>query len=433
MFAERREEFCSRMGPGAVAIVRGSELVQRSNDTQYPFRQDSDFWYLTGFDHPHATAILRTTEKGPRFTLFVEPKDKAAETWTGYRPGVEGAVQDYQADEAFESSQLPDALRGFLEEADRLYYTFGRSPELDPILTRAQEELRVQSRRGVQPVESILDPRTILHEMRLIKSPAELDIMREAADISREAHHEAASMLRPGQPEYEIEARLDYVFRRRGGWGAAYGSIVAGGSRATILHYVRNDQTFKDGDLVLIDAGAELQGYASDVTRTYPVNGRYEGAAKDVYEVVLAAQKVAILNARPGSNLADLHAATLRELVKGMIGLELLHGEVDQLIESEAYRSYYMHGTSHWLGLDVHDAGSYMNGDQPRSLEEGMVFTVEPGLYIPPDDAEAPESLRGIGVRIEDNIAITKSGSENLTADIPKEVEDIERWIQESH
>ena len=433
MFAERREEFCARMGPGAIAVVRGHDLVRRSNDTEYPFRQDSDFWYLTGFDHPHATAVLRTTGKGPQFTLFVEPRDKAAETWTGYRPGVEGAIADYEADEAFESSQLPDALRGFLEEADRLYYTFGRSPDLDQRLTQAQEELRVQSRRGVQPVESILDPRTILHEMRLIKSPAELEIMRQAADISREAHHEAASMLRPGQPEYEIEARLNYVFRRRGGSGAAYGSIVAGGSRATVLHYVRNDQIFEDSDLVLIDAGAELQGYASDVTRTYPVNGRFEGPGRSVYEVVLAAQKVAIQNARPGSNLAVIHAATLRELVKGMVDLGLLEGDVDQLIGSEAFRPYYMHGTSHWLGLDVHDAGSYMEGDQPRPLEEGMVFTIEPGLYIAPDDPHAPESLRGIGVRIEDNIAITKSGSENLTADIPKEIEDIESWVQEGH
>lgn len=418
------------MGPGAIAIVRGNELVTRSNDTQYPFRQDSDFWYLTGFDHPNATAILRTTDSGPRFTLFVEPRDRAAETWTGYRPGVEGAVADYQADEAFESGQLAGALRGFLEEADRLYYTYGRSTELDRALNHAQEELRVQSRSGVQPVESMLDPRSILHEMRLIKSPDELEIMREAADISREAHQEAASILRPGQPEYEIEARLDYVFRRRGGWGAAYGSIVAGGSRATVLHYVRNDQRFEDGDLVLIDAGAELRGYASDVTRTYPVNGHFEGAARDVYAVVLAAQKTAILNARPGSNLADLHAATLHKLVEGMVDLGLLKGHIDSLIESEAFRSYYMHGTSHWLGLDVHDAGSYMDGDQARPLQEGMVFTVEPGLYIPLEDEKAPEQFRGIGVRIEDNIAITQNGSENLTAAIPKEIQDVENWVQ---
>ncbi|MEE3328134.1 MAG: aminopeptidase P N-terminal domain-containing protein, partial [Myxococcota bacterium] len=388
-------------------------------------------WYLTGFDHPNATAVLRTTEKGARFTLFVEPRDKAAETWTGYRPGVEGAVEDFGADQAFESSQLASALRGFLEEADRLYYTFGRSAELDQELTRAQDELRIQSRRGVQPVESILDPRAILHEMRLIKSPTEMEIMREAADISREAHREAASILEPGRAEYEIEARLDYVFRRRGGWGAAYGSIVAGGSRATVLHYVRNDQQLEQGDLVLIDAGAELRGYASDVTRTYPVSGHFEGAGREVYAVVLAAQKAAILNARPGSSLADLHAATLRELVQGMVDLGLLKGEVDTLIESEAFRPYYMHGTSHWLGLDVHDAGSYMDGDQPRPLEEGMVFTVEPGLYIPPDDDQAPERLRGIGVRIEDNIAITRTGSENLTAEIPKEIEDVENWVQE--
>ena len=243
----------------------------------------------------------------------------------------------------------------------------------------------------------------------------------------------SASTLAPGRYEYEIEARLDYVFRRRGGWGPAYGSIVAGGSRATVLHYIRNDQRLVDGDLVLIDAGAELQGYASDVTRTYPVNGHFEGAARDVYQVVLAAQKVGIQNARPASNLVDLHAATLRELVKGMVEIGLLQGEIDQLIESEAFRPYYMHGTSHWLGLDVHDAGPYMEGSQPRALKEGMVFTVEPGLYVPPDDSEAPEVFRGIGIRIEDNIAITRDGSENLTADIPKEVSDIETWVQQDH
>jgi len=433
MFAERRKEFCARMGPGAIAIVQGNDVVQRSNDTHYPFRQDSDFWYLTGFDHPNATAILRTTEKGPAFTLFVQARDKAAEIWTGYRPGVEGAVSDYQADEAFDSDQLMSALAGLLEEADRLYYTFGRTPELDRNLTQVQEELRAQRRRGVQPVEEILDPRAILHEMRLIKSPSEMEIMRTAADISREAHQEAAFSLAPGTYEYEIEAQLDYVFRRRGGWGPAYGSIVAGGSRATVLHYVRNDQRLADGDLVLIDAGAELQGYASDVTRTYPVNGHFEGAAREVYEVVLAAQKVGIENAKPGSNLADLHAATLRELVKGMVEIGLLRGEIDQLIESEAFRRYYMHGTSHWLGLDVHDAGPYMEGSQPRALKEGMVFTVEPGLYVPPDDSEASEAFRGIGIRIEDNIAITRDGSENLTADIPKEVAGIETWVQQSH
>lgn len=421
------------MGPGAIAIVQGNDVVQRSNDTHYPFRQDSDFWYLTGFDHPNATAILRTTEKGPAFTLFVQARDKAAEIWTGYRPGVEGAVSDYQADEAFDSDQLMSALAGLLEEADRLYYTFGRTPELDRNLTQVQEELRAQRRRGVQPVEEILDPRAILHEMRLIKSPSEMEIMRTAADISREAHQEAAFSLAPGTYEYEIEAQLDYVFRRRGGWGPAYGSIVAGGSRATVLHYVRNDQRLADGDLVLIDAGAELQGYASDVTRTYPVNGHFEGAAREVYEVVLAAQKVGIENAKPGSNLADLHAATLRELVKGMVEIGLLRGEIDQLIESEAFRRYYMHGTSHWLGLDVHDAGPYMEGSQPRALKEGMVFTVEPGLYVPPDDSEASEAFRGIGIRIEDNIAITRDGSENLTADIPKEVAGIETWVQQSH
>ncbi len=430
MFAERREEFCSQMGPGAVAIIQGNRMMRRSNDTEYRFRQDSDFWYLTGFDHPDATAVLRTTERGPRYSLFVQPRDKAAETWTGFRPGLEGAQNQYGADQAFESDTLADSLPDLLEEADRLYYVFGRNPKLDQSLLDVQEQLRLQSRRGVLPVDQVLDPRMILHEMRLFKKPDEIQIMRQAAEISCQAHHEAAQELAVGRFEYEIEARLNYVFRRCGGWGAAYESIVASGANATVLHYVRNDRAIADGDMVLIDAGVELQGYASDVTRTYPVNGHFEGAERAVYEVVLSAQKNAMDSARPGTTLASLHEATLRDLVQGMLDLGLLEGERDSLIEDQAFRRYYMHGTSHWLGLDVHDAGRYTQDDKPRVLEPGMVFTIEPGLYIAEDDDQAPEAFRGIGVRIEDDVVITEGGSENLTAAIPKETKDIENWVQ---
>ena len=430
MFAERREEFCTRMGPGAVAIIQGNRMMRRSNDTEYRFRQDSDFWYLTGFDHPEATAVLRTTEQGPRYSLFVQPRDKAAETWTGFRPGVEGARNQYGADQAFESDALATSLPDLLKDADRLYYVFGRTPKLDQTLLETQERLRLESRRGVLPVDEILDPRMILHEMRLFKDPREIEIMRAAADISCQAHHEAAQELAVGRFEYEIEARLNYVFRRRGGWGAAYESIVAGGANATVLHYVRNDRPLIDGDMVLIDAGVELQGYASDVTRTYPVNGRFEGAEKAVYEIVLTAQKNAMNAARPGTTLPSLHDATVRDLVQGMLDLGLLEGERDSLIENKAFRRYYMHGTSHWLGLDVHDVGRYAQGDTPRVLEPGMVFTVEPGLYIAEDDDQAPEAFRGIGVRIEDDVVITEDGSENLTAAIPKETKDVENWVQ---
>ena len=418
------------MKPNAIAIIQGGRLAQRSNDTEYRFRQDSDFWYLTGFDHPDATAVIRNTENGPSFSLFVQPRDRAAEIWTGYRPGIEGAVEEYGADEAYESSQLLEALDEILEATDHLYHVFGRNSELDRKLLDVQETLRVQSRRGVEPAREILDPRSILHEMRLFKTPDEIEIMRQAADITREAHQEAATRLKAGRFEYEIEARLDYVFRRRGGWGPAYSSIVAGGANATVLHYVRNDQPLREDSLVLIDAGAELLGYASDVTRTYPVSKKYTGPSKEVYDVVLNAQKRAIQDARPGMTLADLHENTIQDLVNGMLEIGLMKGRADSIIESEAFRKYYMHGTSHWLGLDVHDSGRYTQGDGPRLLEAGMAFTIEPGLYIPINDEEAPEKFRGIGIRIEDNVVITEDASENLTAAIPKETADVEQWIQ---
>ncbi len=417
------------MGPDAVAIVQGASLVTRSADTQFPFRQDSDFWYLTGFGHPEATAVFRTTTKGPRFTLFVQPRDRAAETWTGHRPGTEGAVSEYAAEEAFECGTLLTALPDILAGARSIYHAFGRRAALDARLLEIEESFRMQSRRGVAPAAGFVDPRSILHEMRITKSESELAIMRRAADISRDAHQRACGIIGPGRYEYEVEATLNAVFRGRGGSGPAYGSIVAGGANAAILHYVTNDRPLRGGDLVLIDAGAELDGYASDVTRTYPVNGRYEGAGKAIYEVVLAAQEAALSAAKPGVTLPEIHALTIRRLVEGMLSLGLLTGAVDDLISAEAYKPYYMHGTSHWLGLDVHDAGSYTQQGQPRPLEPGMVFTVEPGIYVAPDDEHAPEAFRGLGVRIEDDVVITAGGHENLTRSIPKSPADVEAWM----
>jgi Xaa-Pro aminopeptidase len=420
------------MGPDSVAIVQGARLATRSNDTEYPFRQDSDFWYLTGFAQPRATAIFRTTEGAPPYTLFVQPRDKAAETWTGHRPGVEGALADYQADAAHTCGVLLDLLPELLGGGQRIYHCFGRSAELDRKLVETQEGLRLRSRQGVQPASEILDPRSILHAMRLTKSDAELELMRRAAEISREAHHEAAQLIAPGRYEYEIEAALGHVFRRRGGAGPAYGSIVAGGASAAILHYVTNDRPLVDGELVLIDAGVELDGYASDVTRTYPVSGRFEGVRRAFYDTVLIAQRAGIAAVRPGATLPAIHDLTVRHLVEGMVELGLLEGDVDELIGNEAYKRYYMHGTSHWLGLDVHDVGSYADGEKPRDLSEGMVFTVEPGLYVAANDEDAPEAFRGIGIRIEDDVVVTADGCENLTLAIPKEAAEIESWVRGS-
>ncbi len=435
MFEERRQQLLDAMGPDAVAIFVGARLVTRSADTEYPFRQDSDFLYLTGFDHPDAVAVLSTRE-GPRYTLFVQPRDPAAETWTGYRPGIDGALADYDADAAHPReallTQLPELLRG----AERIYHVLGRDPEIDARIVALQDEIRRQSRGGVLPARELIDPRILVHEMRLVKSEAEIALMQRAADISFEAHHAAARLAEPGRFEYELEAELGRVFRSRGGSGPAYGAIVGGGRNATILHYIRNDQPLRPGEVVLIDAGVELEGYASDVTRTYPVGGRFEPAARDVYDIVLAAQLAAIGASGPGRTLPEIHDAAVRVLCDGMVSLGLLEGEVDGLIEQEAHRRYYMHGTSHWLGLDVHDVGAYVKRDgsgenKPRPLEPGMAYTIEPGLYVPAEDTDAPESLRGIGVRIEDDVVVTADGILNLNRAIPKKADDIEAWVRD--
>jgi len=418
------------MGPGAIAILIGSGNVTRSNDTDYPFRQDSDFWYLTGFAHPNAVALLRTDD-GPDYTLYVEPRDPAAETWTGYRPGTEGAVRDYGADEAFSTVRCLEQLPGLVGQAERVFHVLGRRAEVDAKITETIEDLRRRSRQGTSPPEAIVDLRGIVHELRLLKQPEELDVMRRAAAISTEAHLEAARMAQPGCWEYELEAVLEYTFRRRGAQGAAYTTIVGGGSNATVLHYVTNDSKLRKEELVLIDAGCELEGYASDVTRTYPVGGHFSGPGRAVYEVVLAAQQAALAECRPGRTLPDVHAAAVRVLTGGLVELGLLSGDVDELVAEEKYRPFYMHNTSHWLGLDVHDVGTYRVGGKPRQLEPGMVFTVEPGVYVAESNEQADARFRGIGVRIEDDVAVTADGHENLTSAIPVAPEELEALVSE--
>jgi Xaa-Pro aminopeptidase len=426
------------MGPDAVAILVGARLVARSADTEFHFRQDSDFWYLTGFDHPDAIAILSTRE-GPDFSLFVQRRDPTAETWTGYRPGVEGATADYDADEAHPRDELVEKLSQILRGADRIYHVLGRDVEIDARIIAIQEEIRRQSRGGILPAREIIDPRIELHEMRLFKAEAEVALMQRAADITCEAHGAAARLTHPGRFEYELEAELGRIFRARGGAGPAYGTIVGAGRNATILHYIRNDQELRAGEAVLIDAGVEYQGYASDVTRTYPVGGRFEPATRDVYEIVLEAQLAAIGASRPGAKLPDVHAAALRVLCEGLVSLRILDGSIDEIIEKETYRPYYMHGTSHWLGLDVHDVGAYIKRDgdvkptgdtqgNPRPLEPGMAYTIEPGLYIG-NASDAPEAFRGIGIRIEDDVVVTQDGILNLNSEIPKKVDEIEAWV----
>ena len=429
MFEGRRRRFLDALGPGAVAILLGARPRVRSADTTYPFRQDSDFHYLTGFDHPNAAAVFRT-DGGPPFTLFVEPREREAEIWTGYRPGVEGALRDYGADAAFPISELRESIPRLLEKAERLYHVLGRDPEIDRLIAESLDTMRLRSRQGLVPPEVVADPRAILHEMRLFKEPEELAILRRAAAITQEAHEEAARLAQPGRFEYELEAVLDYTFRRRGAAGPAYESIVGGGSNATVLHYVANRDALRAGEMVLIDAGCELEGYASDVTRTYPVGGRFGGPHRAVYEVVLAAQEAALAQARPGATLDAIHDAAVRSLAEGCVEIGLLRGATEDLLESRALAPYYMHRTSHWLGLDVHDVGAYVRRGSPRPLAPGMVFTVEPGLYIAAGDEKAPPEFRGIGVRIEDDVVVTEDGIENLTAAIPKRPEEVEALVR---
>jgi len=419
------------MGPGAVALLRGARLATRSADTHYPFRQDSDFHYLTGFDHPNSAAVLRT-DGGPAFVLYVEPRERNAEIWTGYRPGVEGAAADYGANAAHPIGDLLSHLPQLIEKAQRLFFVLGQDAALDAKLTETLDGMRLRSRMGIVPPSEIVDPRAILHEMRLFKDAHELALMRRAAAISCEAHRAAAREAQDGRFEYELEATLDFHFRKRGASGPAYTTIVGGGANATVLHYITNSERLRAGDLVLIDAGCELEGYASDVTRTYPVGGRFSGAAREAYEIVLEAQEAALGVSKPGATLEDVHTAALRKLTEGMVKLGLLAGEVDGLLESGAYKTYYMHRTSHWLGLDVHDVGTYTQEGRARALEPGMVFTVEPGLYVAANDEKAAPSLRGIGVRIEDDVLVTNDGHENLTAAIAKRPKDVEAWVARS-
>ncbi|MCB9896635.1 MAG: aminopeptidase P N-terminal domain-containing protein [Planctomycetes bacterium] len=431
MAAAHRARFLSAMEDGVAVFPTGPERV-RSRDTHYKFRPDSDFWYLTAFAEPDAVAVFAPHHDDGPFVLFVRPRDPEMETWNGRRAGVEGATAIYGADTAYPIEKLDELLPKLLKGADRLYYATGRDPDLDRRVHAWTAALNAKSRDGVLGPRTVVDPATILHEARLFKTPEELELLRKAAAITDEAHRAAIEAVAPGVIEYEVEAVVDGTFRRRGGWGPGYTTIAASGDNANILHYVNNDQPARDGDMFLLDAGCEYMGYTADVTRTFPVSGRYSPAQRELYEVVLASQVAAVEHVRPGVTFQSVHEVALRKLVEGMIGLELLRGTVDENIESGTFRKYYMHKTSHWLGIDVHDVGCYHvdgegeNGKVSRALEPGMVLTVEPGLYVTAADDQAPERLRGIGIRIEDDVLVTADGHENLTAAIPKTVADVE-------
>ncbi|MFN2453236.1 MAG: Xaa-Pro aminopeptidase [Pyrinomonadaceae bacterium] len=422
-------ELIKRMDANSVAIIPGAREVTRSNDTSYRYRQNSDFYYLTGFNEPEAIAVIAPA-KEEKYTLFVRPRDPEKEIWDGYRAGVEGARTSYGADAAYPIEEFQTKLGDLLSGAKTIYYRLGAgNTELDARVINEIARLRTLGRKGVSAPHSIVDAGVLLHEMRLIKTDVEIEIMQRAADIAVEAHIEAMKNTRPGMNEYEIEALVEYVFRKNGALAPAYTTIVGGGANATILHYVNNDAPLHDGDLLLLDAGAEYKGYASDITRTFPVDGRFTEAQRDIYDLVLETEIACVKRARAGISLEELKTYSIELLTEGMVRLGLLQGDVKKLIEEEKYKQFYMHGLGHYLGMDVHDVGLYRMDDEPRKLEPGMIITVEPGLYVSPHAENVPEKYLGIGVRIEDNILITEDGNRNLTIKVPKQAEEIEELM----
>ena len=413
------------MGDG-VALFPSAPVALRNQDIGHPYRQDSDLYYLTGLDEPETLLLLTNQHEEHQVVLFVRPKKREREIWDGPRAGVEGAVGDFGADVAYPIDELAEKLPDYLGNVDRLHYRIAHNREADAVVFDCLNHLRRGGRRGVTAPETIIDSAVHLHEMRLRKSGDEVATMREAAAITQEAHLRAMQLARPGMHEYEIDAELLHVFRKHGSERPAYESIVGSGPNATILHYRAGNRVFNDGELVLIDAGCEYGYYASDVTRTFPVNGSFSPEQRAIYEIVLQAQKACIEEVKPGRTLDEIHQRAVRSITEGLVDIGLLEGDRDTLIEEKEHEPFYMHRTSHWLGMDVHDVGHYFLAGKHRTLEPGFVLTVEPGIYIATDAESIDERWRGIGVRIEDDVVVTKAGSDVLTHGIPKEIEEVE-------
>lgn len=430
-YAQRRQQLMAKIGKGT-AIFRSAPMAVMHNDVEYNFRQDSDFFYLTGFNEPSAVAVLAPHHEEHQFVLFVQPKDLEKETWTGYRVGVDAAKALYGADAVYSIAELDEKLPQYLEKSDRIFYRLGRDRAFnDTVLKHWQKLLAVYPKKGMGPT-AIEDPAPVLHPMRQIKTAAELDLMRKAAEIAVDAHNRARAFAKPGCYEYEVQAEIEHTFRLRGAMGAAYPSIVASGANACVLHYTENTRQMQEGDLLLIDAGCAYEYYNSDITRTFPVNGKFTPEQKALYEIVLESQQQAIAQVHPGNPYSQTHDTAVRVIVEGLKELGLLQGDTEELIKEEKYKPFYMHRTGHWLGLDVHDVGVYQHGETPHSLEPGQVLTVEPGIYISPyikpaeGQPEVDPRWHGIGIRIEDDVLVTATGHENLTAGVPKAIEDLQ-------
>lgn len=430
VFRSRRERLVQAMGSNAIAIIATRDEMYRNRDADYKYRADSSFYYLTGFDEPEAVAVLETDDNGDySYTLFCRERNRAMEIWTGYRAGIEGVLAEFDADQAFSIEDLDDEIVPFLLNKEKLFIRFGQTKKFDVRVGEWCNQANKKQRQGGGAPQQIIQLDAILDEMRLIKSAEEIELMQIAANISAKAHTRAMQAVRPGMMEYVLEAELNYIFGQQG-CVPSYNSIVGGGANGCILHYVENNKPLRNGDLVLIDAACEYQCYAADITRTFPVNGQFSAEQRALYEVVLKAQLAAIEATQVGNHYRHPHEIVTRILTEGLVDLGLLSGEVNELIEAEAYNQFYMHGTGHWLGMDVHDVGNYKIDGQWRPYQAGMVVTVEPGLYIQPDDDTVDAKWRGIGIRIEDDVVVTEQGPRVLTKDVVKSIDDIEHLMR---
>jgi Xaa-Pro aminopeptidase len=432
-YARRRKALMEQMEPNSIAILPAAPVYIRNRDVEHVYRQDSDFQYLTGFPEPEAVMALIPGREHGEYVLFCRERDPERELWDGLRAGQDGAVAQYGADDAFPIGDIDDILPGLIEGRERVYYAIGTNQEFDHRLMEWVNVIRSKARLGATPPNEFVALNHLLHDMRLYKSAAEVKVMKAAAEISSRAHVRAMQASRSGLHEYHLEAELDYEFRKGGAKMPAYGSIVAAGKNACILHYRENDAPLRDGDLVLIDAGCEIDCYASDITRTFPVSGTFSPEQKAIYELVLKANEEAFRHIAPGKHWNEAHEATVQVITAGLVELGLLEGDVEALIAAEAYKPFYMHRAGHWLGMDVHDVGDYKVGGEWRVLEPGMCMTVEPGIYIAVDNNKVAKKWRGIGVRIEDDVVVTRTGCEVITGGVPKTVAEIEALMAAAH
>jgi Xaa-Pro aminopeptidase len=432
MKPSRIVEFMEKMEPNSVAVFASAHEIKRNHDTDFEFRQDTDFYYLTRLNEPDCVAVLAPSHPEHKYVLFVRPRIREEEIWTGIRTGVEGAISEHGADAAYEIGKISEVLPKYLQNVEKLYYRFGNNEHFDHEIISTVKYIREKVRGGVYSPTVIIDSGVILHEMRLRKSEDDLNSLRRAVAISGEGHVAAMKHCKPGMYEYELEAIVEYVFRKSGATGVGYPSIVGSGFNTTILHYNTNNDRIKDGDMVLIDAGAEYNLFSGDITRTFPANGKFTRPQQAIYEAVLNANKEVIKMVKPGESFMKLHEKAVEVVSEELLKLGLVTGAPQEVVEKESYKKFFMHRTGHWLGMDVHDVGRYKVQNDWRKLEPGMVFTVEPGIYIAAGTEGVPEEYFNIGVRIEDDVLVTEDGFEVLTAKTPKEVKDVEATMKES-